>query len=306
MKIRRWYIFCILFCFAFLGRVSAKNSNITEGIYILESAVKPGNVLDIEGGSSDNSAPLQLYEKNYSDAQKFYIYKASDGYFRIRSLCSGKLLTCGSYFSENEKFSDTGIFQKKFVNSDYQKWILEESDKGGVYIICKANDLIMGFDNRSSKIKLWKQNINKGQRFKLRPVKTFNSDGYIISTDKNDMQIDRMQVLFKSLGKDWSRQKFKKIIDNSSMCFGVFNKKGVQVGFARIITDYETTCFVMNVVIDKSCRGLGIGTKLMRYILEHEKLRNCQFSLTPSNEKVARTYGLVGFKKAYCTYMRAN
>lgn len=307
MKIRKWYIlFALLFC-VFIGAVSAKNSNIEEGIYILESAKSPGKVLDIEGGSGNDSAALQLYEKNYSDAQKFYIYKSKDGYYRIRAICSGKLLTCGSYFDDDKGLSKTGIFQKKFIDTDCQKWIFEESERGGYYIICKSGELIMGFDDKKGpKIKLWQQNINKGQRFKLSSIKTFNSDGYIISTDKNDMQIDKMQILFKSLGKNWNRQKFKRIINNSSMCFGVFDKKGNQVGFARVITDYETTCFIMNVVVDNSCRGLGIGTKLMRYIVEHEKLRSCQFSLTPSNEKVARTYGLVGFKKAYCTYMRAN
>ncbi len=307
MKIGKWYIFYVLLCIALVSNVSAKESSIAEGIYILESAKNPKKVLDIESGSCSNSAPLQIYEKNFSEAQKFYIYKSKDGYFRIRAVCSGKLLTGGSYFNDSKNFSKTGIFQKKFVDSDYQKWKLEESERGGFYLICKANDLIAGFDERGgSKIKLWKQNINKGQRFKLKPIKIFNSDGYTISTDKNDMCIDKMQILFKSLGKDWSLRKLKRIIENSSMCFGVFDKKGNQVGFARVITDYETTCFVMNVVIDKRYRGLGIGTKLMRYIIEHDKLRSCQFSLTPSSSKVAHTYGLVGFKKAHCTYMRTN
>lgn len=307
MKIKNRHIWSMLLCFvlSFCG-VSAKSGSVSEGIYVLESAGNPGKVLDIDGASQKDSAALQLYKKNTSDAQKFYIYKSKDGYFQIRALCSGKLLTCGSCFNNSKKFSGMGVFQKKFADSDYQKWKFEESAKGGVYIICKANDLIMGFDSRGAKVKLWKQNVNKGQRFKLRPIKTFNSDGYIISTDKNDMQIDKMQVLFKSLGKNWGAKKFKRIVDNSSLCFGVFNKKGIQVGFARVITDFETTCFIMNVVIDKSCRGLGIGTKLMRYIMEHEKLKGCQFSLTPSNSKVARTYGLVGFRKARCTYMRAN
>lgn len=308
MGIKKRHIFGMLLCFVFgFCGVHAKSSNISEGIYMLESVRSPGKVLDVEGGSRGDSAALQLYRKNYSDAQKFYIYKSNDGRFRIRPVCSGKLLTCGSYFGNGEKISRMGIFQKRFADSDYQKWTFEESGKGRFYLICKANDMIMGFDERGGgKIKLWKQNISKGQRFKLIPVKTFNSDGYIISTDKNDMQIDKMQVLFKSLGKDWSRQKLKRIIDNSSMCFGVFDKKGVQVGFARVITDYETKCIVLNVVVDRSCRGRGIGTKLMRYIVEHEKLRNCQFSLVPSNAKVARTYGLVGFKKSWVTYMRAN
>lgn len=305
MRVKKRHIWSMLLCLLLsFGGVFAKGSDISEGIYILESVKISGKVLDIEGGSSSDSASVQLYEKNYSDAQKFYIYKSKDGYFRIQSMCSGKLLTGGNPLRNDDKLGKSDIVQRKSNGSDFQKWSFEYSGQGGFYVICKANDLIMGFEG--SKVKLWKQNINKGQRFNLRAIKTFNSDGYIISTDKNDMQIDRLQVLFKSLGKDWSRNKFKRIIKNSSMCFGVFDKKGVQVGFARIITDYETTCFIMNVVIDKSCRGRGIGTKLMRYIVENEKLRGCQFSLTPSNDKVARTNGLVGFKKANCTYMRAN
>ena len=226
MRVKKRHIWSMLLCFAlsFCG-VFAKSSSVSEGIYILESAANPGKVLDVDGGSVSDSAALQLYEKNCSDAQKFYIYKTNDGYFKIRPICSGKLLTCGSCFEDNKKFSKTGIYQRRFNDSDYQKWIFEDSGKGGYYIICKANDLIMGFGGAGGKIKLWKQDINKGQRFRLKPIKTFNSDGYIISTDKNDMQIDKMQVLFKSLGKSWSKQKFKKIIDKSSMCFGVLTKK---------------------------------------------------------------------------------
>lgn len=245
--------------------------------------------------SCKSSKSLRLSEKNHSDDQKFYIYKSNDGYYKIRAVHTGNLLT-GRY---------DAIPQLRNDNSDYQKWSFEKGEKGGVYIICKGNNLIMGLSGKS-KIKLWPQNINKGQRFKLHLIKKFDSEKYTISTDKNKLQPDRMKTMFKALHKNWSIDKLKKIIKNSPMCFGVYDKKGNQIGFARIITDYMTTCFVMNVVIDKNHRGSGIGTKLMRHIVEHENLKDCQFSLVPSNRKVARTYGLVGFQKMKFTYMRIN
>ena len=87
------------------------------------------------------------------------------------------------------------------------------------------------------------------------------------------------------------------------MCFGVFDKKGNQVGFARVITDYETTCFVMNVVIDKRYRGLGIGTSLLKQLLSVERLAGyskISLSVQKSN------YAVKMYKKAGFTVIDEN
>lgn len=38
------------------------------------------------------------------------------------------------------------------------------------------------------------------------------------------------------------------------------------VGFARVISDYATTYYLCDVVIDVDCRGKGLGTALVSYI----------------------------------------
>ncbi len=56
----------------------AKQEDIADGIYFIQSALDPNKCLDIECASKEKLAKMQLYEKNNTDAQKFYIYKCSD------------------------------------------------------------------------------------------------------------------------------------------------------------------------------------------------------------------------------------
>ena len=56
------------------------------------------------------------------------------------------------------------------------------------------------------------------------------------------------------------------------MCYGIYNKN-IQVGFARVITDYATTYYICDVIIDESHRGKGLGKKLIHTITEDEQLK---------------------------------
>ena len=47
-----------------------------------------------------------------------------------------------------------------------------------------------------------------------------------------------------------------------------------QIGFARVVTDYSTICYILDVVIDEAYRDMGIGTKLMKTILENDDLKD--------------------------------
>lgn len=61
-------------------------------------------------------------------------------------------------------------------------------------------------------------------------------------------------------------------LDNS-LCFGVFDPDDVLVGFARIITDYAVTYYVTDVIIDESHRNHGLGTHLIKYIIECQETK---------------------------------
>lgn len=52
-----------------------------------------------------------------------------------------------------------------------------------------------------------------------------------------------------------------------SFCIGVFNR-GMQVGFARLVTDYSTFAYLADVYIQSAHRGKGLSKEVMQYIMD--------------------------------------
>lgn len=63
-----------------------------------------------------------------------------------------------------------------------------------------------------------------------------------------------------------------KSIENS-LVYGIYHDNE-QVGFARVLTDYATAYYISDVVIDEAHRGIGLGKKLIKNIVEDEQLIN--------------------------------
>ena len=53
-----------------------------------------------------------------------------------------------------------------------------------------------------------------------------------------------------------------------------FDDNNNQVGFARVITDYSTTYYICDVIIDKEHRGKGLGKSLIKFITEDSDYKN--------------------------------
>lgn len=67
----------------------------------------------------------------------------------------------------------------------------------------------------------------------------------------------------------WANHRTRAQIEKSmhhSDCYGVVTDDNRLVGFARVITDYATTYYLCDVVIDPECRGQGLGTALVEHI----------------------------------------
>ena len=95
---------------------------------------------------------------------------------------------------------------------------------------------------------------------------------FFISTDKTKLDLNII-VNFLS-GSYWSKNIpewiVKKSIENS-LCFGVY-KGEMQVGFARLITDYASFAYLADVFILEQFRGKGLSKKLMEYIMNYPEL----------------------------------
>jgi ribosomal protein S18 acetylase RimI-like enzyme len=62
-------------------------------------------------------------------------------------------------------------------------------------------------------------------------------------------------------------EQIKRSIENSS-CYGVYlDGKETLAGFARVISDYATTYYLCDVIIDPEYRGSGLGKALVSHIV---------------------------------------
>ncbi|KNZ41549.1 GNAT family N-acetyltransferase [Acetobacterium bakii] len=122
------------------------------------------------------------------------------------------------------------------------------------------------------------------------------SDSYTISDDKTKLQLDEIKKLMEQTY--WAKKRTKEICAKAiehSTCYGVYDQNDLQIGFARVLTDYTTTFYLCDVIIDKEHRGKGLGKRLVKYISEDEDFMELYGLLVTSNAH--RFYEPLGFKR---------
>ena len=91
--------------------------------------------------------------------------------------------------------------------------------------------------------------------------------------------------------KDRSEQIVAETIKNS-LCFGAYLEDGRQIAFARVITDYVTSYYLCDVVVDEPYRGVGIGTALVGEIVKDSRLRGLRGILATGHaQSLYRKFG---------------
>ena len=96
----------------------------------------------------------------------------------------------------------------------------------------------------------------------------------MVSTDRTRLDLD---VIHGFLANSyWAKGIPHALVARSiehSLCFGVYAGTGVQVGFARVISDFATYAYIADVFVVESRRGHGLGKCLMQCILRHPALQ---------------------------------
>ena len=91
---------------------------------------------------------------------------------------------------------------------------------------------------------------------------------YTILDGAHRMDISDVMALLKQTywADKRSEEQVRKSMENSR-CYGVYLEDTQKlVGFARVISDYATTYYLCDVIIDSACQGLGLGGALVSYI----------------------------------------
>lgn len=96
-----------------------------------------------------------------------------------------------------------------------------------------------------------------------------------ITSDRARMDVARIHD-YLSNESYWARgippERVARSIANS-LCFGAFDGE-LQVGFARVITDFATFAYIADVFVVASHRGRGISKQIMQAIADHPDLQS--------------------------------
>ena len=149
-----------------LEQIDKKAQVVENGTYYIKSAVNNNRVLDVENASEANKAPIQLFDKNNSDAQKFEITCIGNGYYVIRARSSGKAIDV----KNGGKDKGTKIQQYSYNSTDAQVWKIEKdgdnykfkSKSSGLYL-----DVPEGKADNRKQLQIYTGNSTKAQKFKL-------------------------------------------------------------------------------------------------------------------------------------------
>lgn len=99
---------------------------------------------------------------------------------------------------------------------------------------------------------------------------------FYIITEREKMDIPFIHT-YLSESSYWAKgrtvESVLKSVENSS-CFGVFDRKGQQVAFARLVTDYVVFAWLMDVFVHSEYKGQGIGKMLIEHIIHLPELEN--------------------------------
>lgn len=127
---------------------------------------------------------------------------------------------------------------------------------------------------------------------------------YLLTADKKKLDVQYLYNLLcipSRYSTGLPPERFPLIIENS-VCFSVFHQ-GKQIGFSRVITDFSEFASLWDVYIDDEHRGKGVGKTLMKYVLEHPRLRGV-FRWFLMTEDAHGLYQKYGFKtEAYNPYV---
>ncbi len=138
-----------------LDALANSNKNtISDGKYVIRTALNSSFGLDVKGGSTSNYGNIQLYLNNDSTAQAFKVSHDAQGYVTFTNVNSGKALDVSGGIASNGR----NVQQYTSNGTRSQKWIIKKSGNG--YTIVSALDSNFVLDLSSGK-------VNNGQNIQI-------------------------------------------------------------------------------------------------------------------------------------------
>lgn len=131
---------------------------------------------------------------------------------------------------------------------------------------------------------------------------------YLISDDPARLDLDAIHTYLSRAY--WSEDIPREIVERAvrhSLCIGVYDAAGAQVGLSRFISDYATFCYVCDVYVLEEHRRHGLSKAMMALASRHPRLQGLRrWSLvTRDAHGLYAQYGFVPLRHAD-RYMEKN
>ena len=107
---------------------------------------------------------------------------------------------------------------------------------------------------------------------------------FFVTTDKSKFNLEIIHTFLKNSywAKDISFDIVKSSIQNS-YCFGAFLNDN-QIGFARVITDYNSLAYLLDVFIINEFQNKGFGRQLLDSVFNDQKLSKIKKWMLATND----------------------
>jgi 8-oxo-dGTP diphosphatase len=117
---------------------------------------------------------------------------------------------------------------------------------------------------------------------------------FLLSFDKDRLQLDVIER-FLVQQSYWAQRRPRAVIETSiqhSVCLGIY-LHGLQVAFARLVTDQSTFAWLADVVVDTDQRGQGLGKWLVQAACDYTDRRKIDMMVlgTRDAQGLYQTYG---------------
>lgn len=153
------------------GKAENPGQTIKNGIYEIASAIDLNMRIDIYGSAYENGGNANLWTANGGNNQKFRFVYLKNGYYRIETIHTKKVLD--AYGTGNGE--ETNVHQYDSHGKSNQQWVVRNVGNGYYSIVGVSNgfylDVAGGVAANGTNIWTYRENGSAAQRFKLIPTK---------------------------------------------------------------------------------------------------------------------------------------
>ena len=119
---------------------------------------------------------------------------------------------------------------------------------------------------------------------------------YVLKSGLEEMDFSRVTCMLEN--SRWvagiKKEEVVKGAQNSALVVGAFTVEGLQVGYARVISDKTRFAYILDVYVDENHRRKRIAQNMMKFILNHPELKDVyQWAL--KTQDAHGVYRKVGF-----------